>query len=285
MKKLIAILLSVTLLFGCMAIPVSAELGDSDQSININEAKSLFERIADVFHDLVAKLFKVFGLECPLCENHDGYGEAEGDGDFNKAEIAKKYNDAVNELKAHKKTLKIEHISYFKATIEEAPASIKKTLEKVFDAVSGYDTETLSFKNNESAKISAIIPPSDKEAKLSGAYVDYANILNYNDDVKLEFRLFDSTSTFDGTATTLPEGYADVLNPVNLDSIAEVVDIIRADITYSNTNIEAVLNTYNKVKTLKTSSTITLDLTVKTGDAPSVVKLVLDCADEYQIKY
>ena len=137
MKKLIAILLSVTLLFGCMAIPVSAELGDSDQSININEAKSLFERIADVFHDLVAKLFKVFGLECPLCENHDGYGEAEGDGDFNKAEIAKKYNDAVNELKAHRKTLKIEHSSYFKATIEEAPASIKKTLEKVFDAVSG----------------------------------------------------------------------------------------------------------------------------------------------------
>ena len=112
---------------------------------------------------------------------------------------------------------------------------------------------------------------------------DFKNIPDVSEG--LEFRLFDSTSTFDGTATTLPEGYADVLNPVNLDSIAEVVDIIRADITYSNTNIEAVLNTYNKVKTLKTSSTITLDLTVKTGDAPSVVKLVLDCADEYQIKY
>ena len=285
MKKLIAILLSITLIFGCMAIPVSAELGDSDNSININEAKSIFERIADVFHDLVAKLFKVFGLDCPLCENHDGYGEAEGDGEFNKAEIAKKYTDAVNTLKAYRKTLKIEHSSNIKTKVEEAPSSIKKVLENVLNSVSGSDTETLSFKNNESAKISAIIPPSDKEAKLSGAYVEYINFLNYNDDTKIEFRLKEATSTFDGTETTLPEGYSDVLNPINLNSISEVVDIIHADITYSNTDVEAVLDYNAKVKTLKTSSTITVNLTVQAGDTPSVVKVVIDCADEYQMKY
>ena len=109
MKKLIAIILSITLLFSFAALPVSAELGDSDATININEAKSLFARIADIFHDLIAKLFKAFGADCPLCENHDGYGEAEGDGGFNIAEVAKMYSDAVNKLKSWNKKVEIDH--------------------------------------------------------------------------------------------------------------------------------------------------------------------------------
>ncbi len=285
MKKFIAIILSITLLFSFMALPVSAELGDSDASININEAKSIFERIADVFHNLVANLFKIFGLDCPLCENHDGYGEAEGDGDFNKAEIAKKYNDAVNQLKAHKKKLTITHKSYMKPTVEEAPSSIKKAIENVLDNFAGNDIETLTFKNNESAEIAAVIPPSDKEANLSGAYIDYINFQNYNDDTKIEFRLMDSESTFDGTKTTLPEGYADVLNPVNLDNLSDVIAFTHADITYTDTNVEAILNINGKVKSLKTSTTITVNATVKTGATPSVVKIKLECADEYNMNY
>ena len=46
MKKLIAIILAITLLFSFAALPVSAELGDSDNSLTLNEAKSIFERIA-----------------------------------------------------------------------------------------------------------------------------------------------------------------------------------------------------------------------------------------------
>lgn len=287
MKKLIAILLSITLLFGCIAIPVSAELGDSDNSININEAKSLFERIADVFHDLVAKLFKVFGLDCPLCENHDGYGEAEGDAEFNIAEIAKMYNEEVNELKAHKKTLTIEHISNIrKAELSGTTLSLQKAINAFLEDVLGKNEQTHTFKNNESAKISAILPPEGREAQLSGAYATSASFYKEGDDTIIRFSLMDSKSTFDGVTTTAPEGYTEAFEPINLGGYEfETFEIIFAEISYSATEAEAVVNFNGKLKELRTSTTITIEATVEANGTKTPVTLVLDCADEYQIKY
>ena len=45
------------------------------------------------------------------------------------------------------------------------------------------------------------------------------------------------------------------------------------------------LNNYSKVKNLKISSTITINATVKNGNTSSVVKMVLNCADEYTVTY
>lgn len=287
MKKILAIILSITLLFSFMAIPASAELGESDASISISDVKSIFERISDVFHELIAKIFKAFGADCPLCENHDGYGEAGGDGDFNKAEIAKQYNEAVNQLKAHKKTLKIEHISNVKKVeLSGATLSLQKAINDILEDMLGRNDETYTFKNNESAKISALIPPQDREATLSGAYVDYINFYKANDDTKIEFELMDSKSTFNGTSTILPDGYSEVLEPINLGSFdLEDCEIIHAEITYADTSVEAVLNVNGKVKSLKTASVITINATVETNSGKSVVTLILDCADEYKITY
>ncbi len=287
MKKLIAIILSITLLFSFMAIPASAELGDSDQSININEATSIFERIADVFHNLIANLFKIFGLDCPLCENHDGYGEAEGDGDFNYAEIAKMYNGAVNNLKANRKTLKIAHTSNVKKLeVSGVSTAIKNTLDNLLEDVLGRNENTYTFKNNESAKISALIPPKNREACLSGAYVNNINYYKEGDNSKIEFTLMDSKSKYDGTTTTAPEGFCEVLDYLNLGEIdLGIGEITSADISYKDTSVKATLDVNSKVKSLKTSYEITVDAVLEGGSNTSHLKMVFDCSDEYNISY
>lgn len=289
MKKLIAIILSITLLFSFMALPASAELGDSDQSININEAKSIFERIADIFHELVAKMFKVFGLDCPLCKNHDGYGEAEGDGDFNYAEIAKMYNDAVNNLKANRKTLTIVHIPDI--NIVDISGLSNSNIEKIksflkSNDILGKNLKTHDIKNNESAKISALIPPKNREACLSGAYVNYVDYYKKSDDTKIEFKLKDSESKYDGTTTTAPEGFSQVIDYVNFGEVdLGIGEITSADISYKNTSVKATLDVNSKVKSLKTSYEISIDAVVENGGNISHLKMVFDCSDEYNITY
>lgn len=287
MKKFLAIILALTMMFSFAAMPASAELGEPDTSIGINDAKSIFEKIADVFHDLVANLFKAFGMECPLCENHDGYGEAEGDGEFNKAELAKQYNDAVNELKAHKKTLNVEHISNIKKVeLSGTTLSLQSSINSFLKDMLGRNEQTHTFKNNESAKISALIPPEGRESQLSGAYVKEISYYKSNDDAKIKFTLKDSESTFNGTTTTNPKGYIEVFEPINLGAYDfDDFEIIYADITYSDTGAEAVLNSNNKLKSLKTFSTITINATIETSKGKSPITLVLDCSDEYTITY
>lgn len=290
MKKFIAIILSITLLFSFMAIPVSAELGDSSTpTVSTGTIKSVFERLSDVFHNLIANIFKAFGQDCPLCENHDGYGEAGGEGDYNYAEVAAKYNEAVNALKAHKKTLKIEHISNINYELQDASGvseSVRKAIKDFFEDYKGKNHNLYEFKRSESAKISALIPPSGKAAALNAAYLNFISCYFVNDKTKIEFELMDSKSSFDGTTTTNPEGYADVLDPINL---AEYDfgsgKIKKADIAYKNTTVEATMNSYNQVENLKTSSEITFDVTFELNGKTSQFTIVVDCANEYQMSY
>lgn len=290
MKKLIAIILSITLMFSFMAVPASAALDNSsDTSISTEGVKSIFERIGDVFHNLIARIFKIFGLDCPLCENHDGYGEAGGEGEFNKAEAAAKYNEAVNQLKAYKRPIKIKHTSNLDNELQEVSgvtAAIKNIIEDVLEDFEGKNISVHNFGYGDSDKISNVIPPYGKEAKLNGAYIDYINYTHYNDKVKIDFRLNDSESHFDGTNTTSPVGYSDVFEPINLSEIELGTGKIKsADIAYRNATAEAVINEYGNVEYLKTDVEITVDVTIELSGKTSQFKIVSHCVDEYEMTY
>lgn len=290
MKKLLAIILSIILIFGCMSVPATA-VGDqfdgvSDSSSGIT---SFFERIADGFHDVIAKIFSVFGLDCPMCDNHFGYGEAGGEGELNKAEVAEKYNTAINNLKTYRKAVKIVHESNLSYEVEEVSgvsAVVKTVIANVLEDLEGKNYKNYSFKAGESAKISAVVPPSGKSAALDAKYLDYINLYNKNDKTKIDFKLMDGVSSYDGNNTTEAAGYTGVIDTINLAAIVPGAGAIKkADISYKNTTVEATIDVYNNIELLRISTEITLDITFELNGNTSEFKIIIDSVDEYEMSY
>lgn len=286
MKKLIAIILAFTLLFSFTALPASAELG-TDTGVNINSAKSIFERIADVFHDLVAKLFKVFGMECPLCENHDGYGEAEGDGGFNKAEVAKKYNDAVNALKAYDRKVTVEYIKDRRPTLVQAPGTLNKKVENILKEYKIInDLTTRNFERNQSKEITKLLPPSDRESQLSGNYLKYIKPLIEGDNTKIEFEFEEAVSKYENAVTTAPNGYSEAFDYINLAEYEfDGISLEKAEITYKDAKVEALLDGYERVTYIKVQALIVIKATVVEKGAEQLIEVELSSTDTYNIIY
>ena len=79
MKKVLALLIAVVMIFSLAAIPASAAVADSAQAIadNFNAGdyfaaiESLFtfaQDLIDAIHNLVGSIMGVLGEECALCE-------------------------------------------------------------------------------------------------------------------------------------------------------------------------------------------------------------------------
>ncbi len=267
MKKLIAIILSITLIFSFMAMPAAAKVGnvgDSDPSYAGSAAVSIFDKIADFFHDLIAKIFGIFGADCPICDNHYGYGDAEGEGGYNKAEAAKMYNDAINKLKKHNKTLRIDHTKDISAQVADVPAAVSSVINNVMKDITGRTESGKDFTYNEQAKINSLIPPTDRDSALNGANVEYISVNKINDTTKIEFELIDDEARYDGTSTSGDEVYASVLNPINLGTIdLGTITVTEADISYKDVKVVAVLNNYGNVISLKTVTNFEIRVTAK----------------------
>lgn len=290
MKKLLAIILSITLLFSFMAVPASAA---SDQFDGVSDSSSgitsLFERIGDGFHDIIAKIFNVFGLDCPFCENHFGYGEAGGEGGLNKAEVADKYNTAINNLKNYRQGMKMlvtTDVSYTVEEVSGVTSAVNTVIKNFLEDYKGVNYKNYTFKAGEKAKISAVVPPSGKEAKLDAKYVSDINLYNVDDKTKIDFKLMDADSHYDGTSTTAPQGFDGVIDYIDLAEIVPGAGVIKsADISYKNTSVEATIDVYNNIENLKISTDITLDITFELNGRTSQFKLFIDSVEEYEMTY
>ncbi|MBQ5905959.1 MAG: hypothetical protein IIW88_08850 [Clostridia bacterium] len=290
MKKLIAIILSITLIFGLMAMPASAKVGNvgnEDPSFTESLSVSIFDKIGNFFHDLIAKIFKLFGADCPICDNHDGYGEAEGEGNYNKEEVAKMYNVAINKIKMHKTTLRIDHSKEITTKVTELPAvkSAQEKLNAALAAISGRVESGKNFSYNQQSKISNLIPPSSKDSSLSGANVKYIKANNVNDTVKIEFALKDVEAFFDGTVTTGDAVYGSVLTPINLASLEfDGITVTDANISYKDVKIEAVMDNNENLLSLKTSTNFEIRANANEGVNFSAT-VTGTIAQEYEVTY
>lgn len=74
MKKLLALLLSIVMMFSIVALPTSAS-NETDCNINvenvvdkIDEAETFLEQIYNFVHNIVHTLSKMFDFDCPFCD-------------------------------------------------------------------------------------------------------------------------------------------------------------------------------------------------------------------------
>ena len=73
MKKLLALLLSVIMMFSMVAVPVSANNGNTETSVEsigtaIDETITLLEKIYNLVHGIVHPLSEMFDFDCPFCD-------------------------------------------------------------------------------------------------------------------------------------------------------------------------------------------------------------------------
>lgn len=291
MKKLIAIILSITLIFSFMAVPASAKvgnLGESDPSFTESVTVSIFDKIGDFFHNLIAKIFGIFGADCPICDNHYGYGDAGGEGGYNKEEAAKMYNDAINKLKKHNTTVRIDYAKDVSTSvIEEAPTgSMKNLVESILKNLSGRTESGKNFTYNEQAKINSLVPPSDRDSALSGANVKEISVNKINDTTKIEFVLNEVEAYYDGTSTSGDAVYASVLNPVNIAAydFGTGIYVTDANLIYDNVKVEAVLDSYGRIVSFKAVSDIDIGVNAKAGISFSTAVSV-SIVEEFTVKY
>ena len=271
MKKLIAILLAFTLMFSFMAVPASAKVGNvggTDTSIELGAAASLFDRIGDFFHDLIAKIFNAFGADCPICDNHSGYGDAEGDGDYNREEVAQEYNLAINKIKMHKTKLRIDCVKDITVKATELPSmgSLQEKVNAAIKEISGRVESGKNFSYNQQGKISNLIPPSSKESALSGADVKTIKSNKVNDTVVISFTLVDTEAYYDGSTTTSNGVYERVLTPINLGKLElDGITNTDANIFYTDTKVEAAIDDNDNLLSLKTSTNYKVTVNAEAG--------------------
>ena len=87
MKKVIALLLALMMLFTIVTPVASVAYAADDNSAAVStveeqgekeESKSFFEKISDFFHNIFAKIAGIFNAKCPICgKKHDDDNDAD----------------------------------------------------------------------------------------------------------------------------------------------------------------------------------------------------------------
>ena len=292
MKKIIAIVLALTLMFSFMAMPVSARLGnvgESDPSYVESATISIFGKIGDFFHNAIAKVFSIFGADCPLCDNHYGYGAAEGEGGYTKEEVAKMYNEAMNTLKQYNKEVKIDHAKEITAEVTEgaSTASLRKKVDAALKEIKGRVESGKTYTYNSQAAINSLIAPAGKNATLSGENVSSISANRVNDTLKIQFTLDDVDAYYNGTTTTGDGVYASILKPIDLATLDVGTEIVvtSANILYRNVKVELVVDSYGKPISFTAITNYTVSAEAKDGKNNFSTTVSGQIVEAFEAKY
>ena len=292
MKKLIAIVLALTLMFSFMAMPVSAKLGnvgESDPSYVESATISIFGKIGNFFHNLIAKIFSAFGADCPLCDNHYGYGAAEGEGGYTKEEVAKMYNEAINTLKKYNKEVRIDYAKEITAEVIEgaATALLRNKVNAAIKEIKGRVESGKTYTYNSQAAINNLIAPAGKDATLSGANVSNISVNRINDTTKIQFTLNDVDAFYDGTTTTGDGVYASILKPINFATLDVGTEIVvkNANILYRNVKVELVIDSYGRPISFTSITDYTVSVEAKASSTNFSTSVAGQIVEAFEAKY
>lgn len=252
MKKLTAIILSIIMVFSFTAVPATAAAEDSGVAV-VAEEVNIIEQIINFLHEFIAGVFEMLGLDCPFCEAH-----GEDFSDAGAEDVAVMYNNAINNLKNYQKSVKMEKRSTVDLEIANCPGgdTVRSIVEEVIKSFEGTTTDEQYYilGENTNGKLSNQIPPAEKEAYLTASAAQSITLSEKNGKQIIRVKLKDGKGTYDGTTTVDPQGYAGVIDTLNLGALDIGPMAMRnAEILYSGVVIEAVLDSEGRVVSLETN--------------------------------
>lgn len=244
-KKILSLLLVLSMLFAISSVPVSAvNVYEENDYRGLKEVydygnkedKNFFEKISDTFHWYIARLFVLFEADCPICGEHFVVPGLEDD-------VVVYYNQAINSLKSYNGTVYMSKKTTTDIQLSETtPQAIKNILTSVIENLSGTSKTSYTFFNRtdlNGVKITDIVQPLGREACLTPEGVN-SSFVRMSDNAggieSITVSLIEESSVYDGTVVQNPVHNMCIIEPLNPATLdINPVNITNATINYPET--------------------------------------------------
>ena len=292
-RKIVAMVLSLVIIFSISAVPVSAKnIYEENQFMGLievydygnEEDKNFFEKIKDTFHWYIARIFIYFEADCPICGEHFFPPEISATVDY--------YNNAINSLKAYEGVVTIKKVSTTNVAVTNLPSTVASLVNQVCNNFAGTIENTYTFtsgKTVDGVAITDVVEPLGRNATLTekGIYGSHAKInAEANIPRSLRIQLESETESFDGTSTVNAVHNASVIKTINFATLdLGDIKITSADTTYPGTQIYAQFDDLGRITSLSVERPFESRTKAKAASVSMTVNFKVDMSEEYTITY
>ena len=292
-RKIVAMVLSLVIIFSISAVPVSAKnIYEENQFMGLievydygnEEDKNFFEKIKDTFHWYIARIFIYFEADCPICGEHFFPPEISATVDY--------YNNAINSLKAYEGVVTIKKVSTTDVAVVNVPSTVASIVNQVCNNFAGTIENTYTFtsgKTVDGVAITDVVEPLGRNATLTekGIYGSHAKInAEANIPRSLRIQLESETESFDGTSTVNAVHNASVIKTINFATLdLGDIKITSADTTYPGTQIYAQFDDLGRITSLSLERPFESRTTAKAASVSMTLNFKVDMSEEYTITY
>ncbi len=281
-KKLTALILAVIMLFTCMVPAYAAGEAQTVAETESASSFSIIKIIKDFFHSIIERIFDIFGVECPFCEEDYVPVYIE--------EAVAKYNDGVNAIKNYTGRVTVKKTEAVAATVRDLPSVAEAVISAVAETLTGTNVYRWDFdggKTSDGVAVTDKIEPCGRQAALDAAGVILTeSVALDNGGEKVRIVLMPETSVYDGTAVTQEAIYnAGVLSTVNYATLdLGPIAVYNAETTYTETVFEAEYDSQGRIVNLKISAPMEIWFTAKAVISISGT-VNADVVTEYKFTY
>ncbi len=295
-KKILSLLLVLTLLFAVSSTPVSAvNIYEENEYRGLREVydygnkedKNLFEKISDTFHWYIARLFVLFEADCPVCGVHFEVPSVGND-------VVLYYNQAINSLKEYKGTVYLSKKTTTDVQLSEStPGAVKNILVSVADSISGTSKTSYTFFNGtdlNGVKITDVVQPLGRQACLTaeGVKSSFARMSDNEGSIdSITISVIEESSVYDGTVVQNPVHNMCVIEPLN-PAVLDIAPIIitNAMINYPETVAGITFDKKGRVDSIEIRVPMEVEFTCRIS---SFIKATTACKadiiEEYDFTY
>jgi hypothetical protein len=292
-RKIFALVLTFVIIFSISVVPVSAKnIYEENHFMGLievydygnEEDKTFFEKIKDIFHWYIARIFIYFEADCPICGEHFLPPEISATVDY--------YNNAINSLKACEGVVTIKKVSTTNVAVMNLPSTVASLVNEVCNKFTGTIENTYTFtsgKNVDGVAITDVVEPLGRNATLTekGIYGSHAKInAEANIPRSLRIQLESETESFDGTSTVNAVHNASVIKTINFATLdLGDMKITSADTTYPGTQIYAQFDDLGRITSLSLERPYESRATAKAASVSMTLNFKVDMSEEYTITY
>ncbi len=294
-KSILSIVLTLIMIFSVATIPASAvnvyEENTYGSLIEVydygnEEDKNFFEKIIDLLHWYIARIFVNFDADCPFCGEHFRLPQLAND-------IEVYYNDAVNAVKNYKGKLTVKKQKEVTLEVKDVSAS---PLLNIFDTVAkslcDTKTNTYVFENgvtSDGVKITDVIQPLGREASLTAEGTQSSSAISTENATKVELLTVCTVaedSHFDGTVIMNPPYNSMIIEPINPAALDLVpIKIIDADIAYPGTLASVSFDKEGRMEKLKISIPVEAEGVASVSTLQTQAACKAEITEEYTFIY
>lgn len=289
MKKLLAIILAITLTFSMAATASAATIVPEDSAVQVSYASvsdsvdarlggfSIIDTLMDLVHRFVEKIFAYFGLDCPLCD--DGMDD-DFDDDYEYpyindiGEVLEFYNTNVNTLISDKSPMSVVVDQGTFVYDIEAPDSVYGIVQELSESFFE-DTEKSDFYVMENGvdangvKLTDLIPTVGEQTEIAEDIVAFAEMDKTGEYASIS--ISGETCNFDGTTTSVPELQYLVKN-IELADFGNGM-VKEGSVIYYGTEFTIWLDQKGRIESISASTPVDMDLIVDIGGISAAVTI------------